>query len=497
MSDPNDPYRFTDIGGGINPFGESISNLREEFEKITEIDIVAEFKKIREEFDKLTKKMGEGSKPIETMTKELSDRKVQRGVKEATKMTKSFKETAPAFYNIASSIGPMSIALKVLSTVLNALKPLIDMVNMLFTALGAGITKALIPVFQKFADMMPDLIPIFIDIGTLIGEVIAVALVPLLDIFKLIMPVILEIAQMILPVIADLLEGLMPIISDIIEAILPVLLDVFELFEPILEPLVDILLMFIEVGLVPLKVILDIIKPILQALNPLFEALGVILEDMGPVIDIVGQVLTWIIKIGFVPLVSAIYAVGLVIAGIIDFFTAAGKKNQKAWKATMEPILKSLIEVPEWGALEEPETGGSEDKSLIKSTVEEIKEKEKEELAKVGIPTKMAEEETTGLGGTTATPSLTEAEQIEVLKEAEIPTKIAGLQGGAIVLSEGIFRLGEKNKPEIVQPLEPWERAQKEQTLLLENIYGEISQLTEYNRRLLSEKEFKYKFEIK
>ena len=222
-----------------------------------------------------------------------------QGLKETRKMFGGIKGAASSVMGLSGAMGPLSGMFSILSAVMKGVQPLLDMVNSLFGALSAGVSKALIPVFQQFAALLPSLIPIFIKIGEFIGYTIAVGLEPLLMLL--------------------------------------------EMFMPILMPLLDVIIWTMEIGLLPLTILFEVIFAMLEPLLPLFEDLGLLLESLDPILAILTPLFTWFIKLGLLPLIGAIYGIGIVVASIMDFFSFGMGTAVKDWNALMLPIMESML----------------------------------------------------------------------------------------------------------------------------------------------------------
>lgn len=179
-----------------------------------------------------------------------------------------------------------------------------------FSALKTGLGASLIPIVQKFAEMLMDFLPKIQAIFDRIGPTMA-------KLFETLMPVIMDLADQILPLIFDILDALMPLFEDIVKtvmpifvelikkiapvitkivkAVLPVLQKILEAIMPLLEsiwkviePILDLILNLIDPLLNLATTILKPIISCLQVLNPLFEVLAKVLQ---PVLDLINLIL--------------------------------------------------------------------------------------------------------------------------------------------------------------------------------------------------------------
>lgn len=104
-----------------------------------------------------------------------------------------------------------------------------------------------------------------------------------------------------------------------------------------------------------LVVVFDALIIALEKMNPLFDALSIILgsEGMSAIILILAKIIGTLVIVGFVPLIYIIYALGMVvafvmdiIAGIVAWFTgqeAPGFANVEAWQTGFGGMLLETV----------------------------------------------------------------------------------------------------------------------------------------------------------
>jgi len=182
LSDPNDPFRFEDVGGGINPFGESISDLRAEFERIKDVDIVKEFKSIRSEFTELTKTMDTASLPLKKVGDALGSSKTQKGIKESNKLFKTIKDGGSAIADILSGFLSAGSARDVFSQVATSWTSYLSdtfwgeiLTGIDFEGLNTFFQEVLGPIFQKAGEILGTIVeaaPIGVQLGGAFGTLI-------------------------------------------------------------------------------------------------------------------------------------------------------------------------------------------------------------------------------------------------------------------------------------------------------------------------------------
>lgn len=179
-----------------------------------------------------------------------------------------------------------------------------------FAALKTGLGTSLIPVVQKFAELLMGFLPKIQAIFDRIGPAMS-------RLFETLMPVIIDLAEQILPVIFDILDALMPVFEDLVKTVLPIFVNLINKLAPVITKIVQTVLPVVQQILAAIMPVLDsiwkvlepildlvlglidpllnlattILRPIiscLQVLNPLFEVLAKVLQ---PILDLVNLIL--------------------------------------------------------------------------------------------------------------------------------------------------------------------------------------------------------------
>lgn len=148
-----------------------------------------------------------------------------------------------------------------------------------FAAVGKQLGSAVMPLVQKFADLvlewMPTIMSMFNQIAPLIGMV-----------FEKLMPPLMELAQQLFPILMDFIGQLLPPVIEIVSAILPVLVQLLDALMPILKPILDLLVAILP----PIVDIINFaIKPIISLLS---TGLKYAMEGIGKVISWVAEKFT-------------------------------------------------------------------------------------------------------------------------------------------------------------------------------------------------------------
>ena len=151
-------------------------------------------------------------------------------------------------------------------------------------------------------------------------------------------------------VVFDILSGLFSVLSaeimkDLFDMMQPVY-DLLSSLTPVFSAIGKFLSPLITVGFIPLKIIFELLNAILKPFLPMFERLA-------PLFELVGLAMAWLIKVTLVPLVGAIYGVGLAIAALINFFSFGIVDAIGGWNSLMLPILGSLIGLESGGIVQQ------------------------------------------------------------------------------------------------------------------------------------------------
>jgi phage-related protein len=301
MSDPSDPYRNIDIGGGVNPFGETISELggvAEGFADVTESLTTTEsaLMNISDLIGAIADKMG----VFAESTKEVQKSKFQKATKSLNKMFKNLAGASPKAFLIEALFN----TLKPLLELFKPFQIILDMISALLKVMVGEALKpmfqALQPLFEAFISFMP----MFQELGAAIGRILVAVLKPLMDIFIMLMPII------------------MPILTAIVELIEIALVPLMGLFENILPIIIEI----VKIALIPLEIILSILAPIFKALAPIFELLSAALVPLAPVITLIADLIRNVLWTAFKVVVMAIaWFIDVISVGFAGAVNAATK----------------------------------------------------------------------------------------------------------------------------------------------------------------------------
>ncbi len=198
---------------------------------------------------------------------------------------------------------------------------------------------AVIPVVQKFADLiqenMPQIQGFIQGLTPIVEEAINTIIPPLFNFLVTILPIVIQIVQVLLPVLQKIIEALMPVFQQLVEAILPVVLQLVEAIAPMLTMLAESVLPIISSllnALLPiLQPILDLLSTILQPLfkllelllPPICEFIQLLIDTLLPVLQSafegVAGVLSGAFSVAFEAIIGVFGSVKDVLRGVIDF----------------------------------------------------------------------------------------------------------------------------------------------------------------------------------
>lgn len=107
-------------------------------------------------------------------------------------MGTTFKEAgknSAAMQDASMSLDLLTIAFEALKPLFQAFEPIISIVNAMFTAFAGALTAELIPALQPLFTALIGMIPVFTELGGIVGGFIAAILVPLVGVLTTIIPI--------------------------------------------------------------------------------------------------------------------------------------------------------------------------------------------------------------------------------------------------------------------------------------------------------------------
>ena len=206
-----------------------------------------------------------------------------------------------------------------------------DTLKRSFGGVMAQLGGAVIPIVQKFADLIQTKMPQIQDFIMRFMPILAA-------LFDGVLPPLFELAEAILPVLFDLLESLLPVFESLISAILPVIVDLIQQILPfvvqIVQEVLPIFLQLIE-GLMPL------ITQIIQTVLPVvIQLLSAILPPVLQIVQTILPVLLETLRLLLPPLLQIVQAILPVIVQLINAVLPVFMQIVQA----VLPVFKQLIE---------------------------------------------------------------------------------------------------------------------------------------------------------
>lgn len=415
-----DPYAnefgIGGIGGGLDEptvGDETVNLLRSIGEQINNIGTsmskaFTSFQDTVKSLEKITDKLGD----IRPVTKDMSDPKFGRNVKEMSGM----------FGKMKGGSGYAMILQKlfdVLKPLMNLLKPFEVILSLISGLISVMVSEALKPMFeamQPIYDLLMGMMPIFKELGGKLGELLVAILTPFVSIIMQLSPLFEKLLDVFMEILMISLQPLIMILEFFAEHI--------EDLMPLFEAIIGLMVPLMELGMTPLIVLLEVLFDVLEPLMPLFDALADVLVLITPVISwlagLLGGALLWAIK-----------AIAYGFAFLIDLFTFGLAGATTA-------VVEFFEDKPEYTEPIEPKTSETY-----------LQRKEREWI---------------------------------------------GLQHGGIVLSNGVYELGEEGTKEAVIPLDPFTKELSAQRTYLKSILGELMAQSSLQRQEERNKEFERAF---
>jgi len=229
-----------------------------------------------------------------------------------------------------------------------------------FEAAKTSLGVSLMPVVQKFAELLLQYIPKISEIFNKLSPI-------LISLFERLMPPLMDVVDAVLPVIFDLLDALMPIFMDLIDMVLPIVVDMLNLISPLLKLVSELLQPILDLVNLLLKPILDFVHwifgGIVDGLTDVTDGLdgeGGLLGGLGSVSDFIfGDFSEAFDLLGGV-IGEAVSLIGDAFKGIInflrdpkqalsDFFDWASNKISTVWESlkTIATGVGDLIDAKE------------------------------------------------------------------------------------------------------------------------------------------------------
>jgi len=297
-----------------------------------------------------TSSLGAGAKEEKTV------KETRKMFKEIGRVASKVKGMPGAFGAIGAGIESVMPFLETLAPLFQAFEPILTIVNAGFTAFAGAITAELVPALQPLFIALIGMIPIFMELGTIIGQVVVIVLVPLIDIFVLLLPPIMALVLMLIQT-----EGFTTILMITLGVLGGVLL----------------LLVY------PIGIVIGVII----VLTTVFNAIGGFINDVFvPALVFVWNIFLAIGNFIYSIFVPAIFVLALGIAFLIDAFTL-GLAGAVDWVyANVPSFQRGIDRVPATGLAmvhEGERITPAGEVGLEASLLEEIRDLQMEQLEEI------------------------------------------------------------------------------------------------------------------
>lgn len=187
------------------------------------------------------------------------------------------QEMIPQIFGLAQSLLPL------ITQILPILQPLLQIVFeilMMIMEPLIGIVGQILPILVELILMIMPLVQQLIEAAWLLLE-------PILQLIPVLLEALMPLIEMVIDAVSRLLEPLMAILTPIINIIVMLvdfLIPIFELLIEAIQPIIDIVVLLVELFATLLEPVLQLIKKIL---DPIFEVLKKCLE---PVLQVIKSV---------------------------------------------------------------------------------------------------------------------------------------------------------------------------------------------------------------
>ena len=290
-----------------------------------------------------------GAGAVEEMKKQahdlglvIGDDAVDAGVQFTDTMDQLKRSFGAMATNIGASVMPivqkfadlilenMPLIQDVFSKVVNAISPLVEQVLPVFLELFTYIVENILPIFlDLFNQVLEDVLPVLIDLFMFIVENI-------LPIFNQLLEVVVQ----------DILPILITLVTEVISQVLPPLMELFEII------INDILPIFIDLFIEVLQEVLPKLSEVILALLPIITDLILLLTEIAkeiipPLVDVINflsDVLKETLANSFDTIMEVVDNVKAVFENLIDFIKNVFAGNWgDAWENVKE-IFKNVFE---------------------------------------------------------------------------------------------------------------------------------------------------------
>lgn len=280
------------------------------------------------------------------------------------------KDGGGDFANILQEINDGAGATeKAYQTMSATLEESIGKVKNAFKVMYNDMGEKLIPIVQKFADLILEKSPKIQEfvgrLGDIFISVLGDLLPPLFDLVETVLPILFNLIELllpfiqsiissVLPVIIQLLQILIPPIMQIVESLLPLLLKLLEPLFPLLSPILSMLQPFIDLLLMIILPLTELINVVLPPLVQIFsDLLQWILPKLQSAFSFVASEIGGRFKNTLSDITRVVSNVKNIFMGIVDFVKNVFTGNWRgAWQSVVQIFsnvfqgIKNAFKIP-------------------------------------------------------------------------------------------------------------------------------------------------------
>ena len=279
----------------------------------------------------------------------MSDETIDAGVK----FTDTMDTLKRSFGGVMAQLGGAVIPIvQKFADLIQAKMPQIQAFIVKFMPILAALFDGVLPplfelaeaIFPVLFDLLESLLPVF---ESLISAILPVVV----ELIQQVFPLIVQIAQEILPIFVELIEGLMPLIAQIVETVLPIFVEllsailppILQIVEAILPVLLDVLNLLLPPLLQIVQAILPVIVQLINAVLPIFvQIVEAILPTLKQFLEMILPPLTQIMEALLPVLLQLLNAIMPIISAFVEVHLAYLTTLLNGLISELEPILELL-----------------------------------------------------------------------------------------------------------------------------------------------------------
>jgi hypothetical protein len=222
-------------------------------------------------------------------------------------------------------------------------------------ALVTQVGSAVMPIVQKFADMLLKFLPniqrIMDELIPVVVELAEAVLPPLMDLIEQILPVVLDLISQIMPFLTDLISAVLPIIVNILMEVLPILTNIVSSLLPVLMTLLETLMPVLQLAmnlLGPiLNLVIGLIDPLLNIITGILEPITNLLDKfikgplakLTPVLEGLAEIFSGVLGTAIEYIMAKIDVAITVFQGLLDFIS---KIFVGDWEGAWETVVDTF-----------------------------------------------------------------------------------------------------------------------------------------------------------